>query len=211
MTCIDDLLAIASLPEGGPSVYLSPQTRQLAGRLGDELEQLLQKRNGFYAFESALHVLSANEASETGELNHWNSAELWRFKYGDLAEGCLFFAEDAFGGQFCIYDEGVYSFDPETAKKKWLAPSLEIWADLVLGDYDYLTGYPLAHEWQELNGPLPRGHRLVPIRPFVAGGDFEVSNLSLRNSVKAMKMRGDIASQILQLPDGAEIEIRMRK
>lgn len=36
-----------------------------------------------------------------------------------------FFAEDVFGGQFCIKDSKVYTFDPETGSLGYLADDIE--------------------------------------------------------------------------------------
>lgn len=37
----------------------------------------------------------------------------------------FFFAEDVFGGQFCIKDSKVYTFDPETGSLGYLADDIE--------------------------------------------------------------------------------------
>lgn len=211
MSCVSDLLRIASEPEAAAAPVLDDHSVGLAGDLTSDLVGLLGQRNGFWAFESALHVLPAYTGADGIDLNRWNSPELWRHKYGALADGCLFFAEDAFGGQFCIYEGGIYTFDVETAEKKWIAENIERFVDILLGDYEFLTGYPLAHEWQVQNRPLAPGERLVPKTPFVLGGDFTVDNLRAMNAVSSMRMRGDIASQLKDLPEGAKVEIRVRE
>src|SRR5690349_9916776 len=65
-----------------------------------ELAELLSQRNGFYAFESALHVLGVGENVLGRSLDVWNSGTSWRADYGGLARGFTFFAEDIFGAQF---------------------------------------------------------------------------------------------------------------
>jgi hypothetical protein len=109
----------------------------------------LEKKSGFYAFESALHVLPAQSCGAEIGLVDWNSEKLWIGQYQGLAEGSLFFAEDLFGVQFCIRPDGIYQFDPETAQANKLATSLEGWADAILRNYSQLTGYPFAHLWQQ--------------------------------------------------------------
>lgn len=47
--------------------------------------------------------------------------------------------------------------------------------------------------------------------PFVLGGEFSLDNLYLFSSVKNMRSRGNIANQILDLPDGMEIQIKVEK
>ncbi|MEZ5344501.1 MAG: SMI1/KNR4 family protein [Pyrinomonadaceae bacterium] len=172
---------------------------------------MLTERNGFYAFESALHVFpSQSNGSEIG-LEDWNRSTLWRDEYDGLAEGCLFFAEDVFGTQFCITKDQICIFDPETGSLEFLANTIEEWAEIVLSDFKVLTGYPLAHEWQIHHGRIPNGKRLVPKTPFVAGGKFDIENLYLCDAVESMKFRAKIAKQIKDLPDGSRITFRLHE
>ncbi len=185
------------------------------GHWGD-LAWLLQHRNGFYAFESALHIYpsSPERAGETDpaspmSLERWNEPDLWRNDYGDLANGLAFFAEDIFGTQFALSQAGVGAFDPETAEVEILAPDLDGWAQLILSDSDYLTGHPLAHRWQAQFGPIPPGSRLVPKLPFVLGGEFELENVTAMDAVKGMKWRATVAEEVRQLPDQTKNRLRL--
>ena len=63
-----------------------------------------------------------------------------------MTDGCLFFAEDIFGTQFCIKSNKIYTFDPETGSIEYIADHIEGWAEIIMKDYNVLTGYPLAHE-----------------------------------------------------------------
>jgi hypothetical protein len=177
-------------------------------QLSSELFDMLRLRNGFFAFEGALHVLPAGPAAVMS-LEKWNSRELWRYEYGDLCTGLYFFAEDGFGNQFCLCEAGVCSFDAETGQAELMGPSLEDWAGAVLTDYEFLTGFPLFHEWQSLHGRVPSGSRLLPKVPFVLGGDYSLSNLRSAGAVSAMRSRGNLARQILELPDGGQIEFKI--
>jgi hypothetical protein len=175
------------------------------------LMPLLNQRNGLYAFESALHVFPLTAKAGQYSLEQWNEPALWRNDYGGLADGLFFFAEDIFGGQFAIResDSNFYIFEPETGALEQLASDLEGWAGAILSDYNYLTGYPLAHEWQLKNGALPVGKRLAPKIPFVGGGKFELSNIYLADPVELMRFRGMIAQKIKDLPDGAQIKFKV--
>jgi hypothetical protein len=95
-----ELLRIA-----GPAVGAAAADDPLPGRLNE----LLQSRNGFYAFESALHVLPRLERPDpaTMDFGRWNDGALWRGEYGGLADGLTFFAEDLFGGQFALRGDEV--------------------------------------------------------------------------------------------------------
>lgn len=168
-----------------------------------ELEPLFARADGFYAFESALHVRPSGAAP--GALDWWNAAELWRAGYGDLVSGHLCFAEDVFGNQFTLREGRFFLWDAETGDAVWMADSVEGWAAALLGDSDYFTAYPLAHEWQRAHGPLGSGERLLPQQLFVLEGSFDVSNLRRCGDVEAMKIRAGYADALRQLPDGTTV------
>ena len=143
------------------------------------------------------------------DLETWNSEQLWRECYGTLAENCLFFAEDIFGVQFCILNDKICSFEPETGDIKEISDSLDFWAKYILEDYKVLTGYPIAHLWQKQYRSIPINTRLVPKIPFVCGGKFEIDNLYLIDATEGMKFRASIAQQIQNSPDGTNISIKI--
>jgi hypothetical protein len=179
--------------------------------LGEQLIELLKKKNGFYAFESALHVLPAGCRDSCTDIEVWNNDSSWRKEYGDRVQGYLFFAEDIFGVQFAIYNRGVKKFDPETGEFEDFATDLEEWATKILEDYNYETGYQFAHDWQLQNGPLPAGKRLLPKIPFVLGGAYEIEFLYAADALNGMMFRADICRQIRDLPDGAQIKLKIIK
>lgn len=178
--------------------------------LPDGVAALLVARNGFYAFESALHVFHAGTRGEEYDVASWNEDALWRFEYSDLARGFYFFAEDVFGCQFAERNGEVFSFDPETGAAERVGSSVYDWVETLMSDYAVMTGWRLAHDWQARFGALPRGHRLVPRIPFVCGGDFSVENLVSIESVAGMRARGNLARQIRDLPDGSKIEFSIK-
>lgn len=209
MTRLEKLLSIAGEPLALPDT-LDARSRGLAGTRADELESLLLRCNGFYAFESALHVFATGATAPGSEssLQQWNDPELWRFEFPELEEApVLFFAEDVFGVQFCLRQGQVYTFDPETGGFEYLADDLEGWAAAVLADYKVLTGWPLANAWQTLHGPLTQGQRLLPLTGFAFGGSFSVDNLRAGNAIEGMRYRGCIARQMAGVADGSVVKL----
>jgi hypothetical protein len=206
-TRIAELAAIAAPPIRSSPPAREGMVHQFGDADGETLLSLLQLKNGFYAFEAALHVLSDKGASGDFGLFSWNSYDLWRREYQGMADPGLFFAEDVFGSQFCLREGRVFSFDPETGSFERIAESLEDWAGVILKDYELWTGYSLAHSWQTSQGTIPAGRRLVPMVPFVLGGQYEVSNLRATESLKGMRYRASIAVQIRNLPDGASVKL----
>lgn len=182
---------------------------ELLGPLLNEMLGMLKHKNGFYAFESSLHVFPSKTCgSEIGLIN-WNKGDVWISHFKGLADNCLYFAEDIFGCQFCIKQREIFSFDPETAEFSYLASNLEDWAKAILTDYSMLTGYTLAHDWQAKNGRIKEGFRLIPKVPFLVGGEYSVDNLYEMESIKSMRYRAELALQIKDLPDGSQIKIKI--
>jgi hypothetical protein len=208
MTNIEKLLSIASEPLASEPAAMPELLRPYS--LGTELFRMLQKKNGFYAFESALHVFPLTCDSETG-LEAWNAGPLWREAYEDLAEGLLFFGEDILQDQFCLSrkEDGVLRFFAETGQIEHVANSLEEWAGVILSDYRRETGWPFVHEWQEKNGPLPRGKRLMPKTPFFLGGEYKIENLWAGNPLEGMRVKADLAMQTRHLPEGAQVKLHV--
>lgn len=206
---LEKLLSIASNSLGKPVNQLPSEIITLAGSFTSELEPLLAIKNGFLGFESALHLFPVGPVIEGYNLTDWNRDDLWRFEYEDMAKGYLFFAEDIFGEQFCIQSNNIYRFNPETGDSEEMAHSLEEWAGRILEDYEFETGYSLAHEWQQHHGFLPLGKRLIPITPFVGGGKYELENLHLLDAAEGMRLRAALARQIRDLPDGTQIQFKM--
>lgn len=174
-----------------------------------ELENLLKQKNGFFAFEGALKVFSSQYCAYSYTLKDWNSKDLWKYEFGDIADDYFFFAEDIFGGQFGFKESNIYYFEPETGGFSLIANSLEEWAAKILVDYDTLLGYKIAHSWQEKNGQLSTKKRLLPTQPFFMGGKTEVDNLRDVEEVEAMRVRGSMYQQTKDLPNGTQVEIKV--
>ncbi len=209
MVAIEKLLEVS-----GPSLRsLAPSRGQLSGEVHAysvaPLLSLLGRRNGFYAFQRALRVFPDQDDGGECGLVKWNRPATWRDRYEGMADRGVFFAEDVFGTQFGLCPDGVVTFDPETADYELVAASMEEWAALLLADPAYWTGHPVAAAWQRANRPLCAGERLSPVTPFVLGGAFDAANLRAIEATEGMRFRASIATRIRDLPDGAQVELRV--
>lgn len=203
------LIAIASPPLSHEAVDSHNALFTQAGSLGNALAQMLGMRNGFYAFESALHVFAMGQGADPYNLDTWNDRDLWIAEYAGLADNALFFAEDIFGDQFCIRDHRIWRFVAETGETEKMGHTLDQWAQQIVDNYEVETGYPLARDWQAQHGILAATDRLLPKRPFVLGGAFDVTNLYALDRVKGMRFRGNLARQIKNIPDKSKIKIKV--
>lgn len=208
---IRKLLEIASKPLIATlDEALSMETLESV-RHKDELMGLLRIKNGFYAFESALHVFPVvmDDWFNGQDLVRWNAPDLWKQAYGQKAQGLFAFAEDIFGYQFCCHEDQIVRFDPETGGTERVCSSLEEWATLICDDYNFQTGYPVAKAWQAKHGPIAQGSRLVPIYPLISKeGSYDVENFYAVDDLKGMLSRADFARQVEGVKDGQQVSIK---
>ncbi|MDA0910639.1 MAG: SMI1/KNR4 family protein [Proteobacteria bacterium] len=173
------------------------------------LEALYEERNGMRLFNRSLIVYPLSNCGNIPSLFDWNSLNTWKSYYGNLDARSICFAEDIFGGQFCLINDNFYYFDVETAELELISSSLDEWAYKILNDRDYLTGFPLSNEWQLAHGEVSDDMRLIPKIPFFLGGEYKLSNLYLADRLKAIKYRAEIYQQTKSLPDGESVELKV--
>ena len=208
MNNMDKLVSIGGKP-------LSSDEPDLAilqnGSRVEELKYILASKNGFFAFNSGLNFYPiATNSSEGPDFSSWNSNDLWRKAYAiNIPDEMIFFGQDIFGVQFCLADEQVMTFDPETGQLDYVASSLDEFCGKLLDEHDVLVGSGIAFEWQNQNRKLASNERLMPITPFVLGGEFDIKNLRAVDSVDSMHFRAEIANQIKELPDGQKIQFEV--
>lgn len=208
-TPVTRLLALAASPLGATGPRLPADLAERAGRHAADWSDLLSARNGWLAFDGALHLLPVGVPASGHSVEAWNAPALWREAYGDLITDHVFFAEDLFGEQFCFHDNQICQFNPETADTEPIADTLSDWAAIILSDPEVLTGLPLAREWAKQHVPVTADQRLVPKMPFVLNGAYELDNLYASDPVPVMRFRGDLARQLKDVPDGTSIQIRV--
>ncbi len=173
----------------------------------DVLQNLLAEKNGFYAFENCLHIFPSNSDSEAVSLEIWNNISTWKFAYNIDFASIVFFAEDVFGNQFGIDGEAIVRFDVESGAIEEFAVNIDGWAQKILDDYDFETGYSLGRQWQTQNRPIRLNERLTPKIPFILGGDYSIENLYANDAILIMRFNGDLFNQIKNEPEGTCIEL----
>lgn len=198
--------ALATLLERSRTPLGPPVEVDLGGGLPGELAALLSATNGFAVFNYGVQVFHAGPDGLGPELSVWNDDATWKHTYGRLADGLLCFGQDLFGVQFAI--EGgrrVSTFDPETGERQTVGECLDDWADWLLFKPDERGTRSFATGWQDHHGPLGHDERLLPRTLFVLGGEYTEDNLVVSDAAEAMRVRGPIAKQLHDLPDGAAV------
>jgi hypothetical protein len=199
---LDQLIRQSSSPLGPPvRVDLGVADGPLA-----ELAELLSRTNGVTAFNGGVQVFRADAEGIGPELGAWNAPDTWKDTYAGLADGLYCFGQDLFGVQFAIEGDQVVEFDPETGDRTVIGNSLDAWAQWLLEDPDVNGAYAFASAWQEEHGALEPDERLIPLRLFVLGGEFEAENLVVKDAVTCMRIRGPLAQQLHDAPDGTIIQ-----
>ncbi len=131
-------------------------------------------------------------------------------KFSFLEKHFTSFAEDVFGNQFVFTKDGIMMLEIETGELKFLAKSFEDWADLILSDWKYFSGYKLLKEWEHKNSKaLKPNYRLAPKNLFVLGGEYKAENLYQIDTFKLFDFMSSIAVQIYSLPDGQKIKLNI--
>ena len=200
MTAIAELLEISS-PAIGPSTN--------ADAIFDQgLQGLLRERNGFFALQNALWVFGDVSAAQLPGHDHPVIRE-WMESYPQTEGVTHAFAVDATGYPFVTSSHGILRMDLETGVFTKIADDMEGWARAMLEKFQELSGWKVCKDWQDTNGPLPDGNRLLPRMPFVGGGEEVVDNLFAAPLTELIGFYAELAARIREMPEGGVLEIHL--
>lgn len=198
-------------------LLLSISTNPLANHFEEDatinsLSKLLVK-NGFLVFDSALWVFSKKNTSFNVEVLNFNQKNIWKSDYPSCVQdkilNVLFFSANTYGELYGLKDECVYKFTPDNGDLSLYASSIEEWATNILSNWENETGYHLIKQWQDLNGPLEGGKRLMTIYPTILGGEYILENLAPVSIQEGLAFKGDILKQLEIYQDGSRISIKV--
>lgn len=96
---------------------------------------------------------------------------------------------------------GIIKFNPETGEEEATGLTL----DEIKND-SFWSAETLKSQWESKHGPVPNGAYLLPITPFVLGGEFDADNLMAIPAEEAFRFYSYLREQLNDLPDGAVVQ-----
>ena len=79
-------------------------------------------------------------------------------------------------------------------------------------DQDFLHDWNMTRlvtQAKEALGSLPNGRKYYLVIPGVLGGAYDASNIKTLPLIELIRLSGDIAKQIADIPDGAKVEFKV--
>jgi hypothetical protein len=167
-------------------------------------------KNGGFFLKRSLQLYSFVRVRDFFNIEYINL--LLQEAFGELFNNLWAFAQDAFGNQFAfdLSSKQIVFFNCETGEKEVLASNFEQWLGILFNDFEYLTGMPYIEAWQEKKHLLLPNQRLVPIKPFVIGGEYVVTNFSVLDFPEYFFYNAHIAKQIVNAKDGTKIKLNIK-
>ncbi len=187
----------------GPPLPSSADLSDLPTALAGLLGQL----NGFILRGGALHVRGIADDPPWHSLRrYWNGDGALVESYRSLKPEDLPFAQDCVGDQFFLREGVVWQLSAETDDAESLELSLfDFLANASAAPIDFLSAEPLAAHL-EAGHELRPGQLLFAYPPFCVGEAQDVS-LKAITADEVIRVHASLATQIRDLPDGAQISI----
>lgn len=167
--------------------------------------------NGGFFYNRSFQLYGYSEVATFTNGNFVNS--LLHQHFGKFTEQLFTFGQDLFGHQFAFERESarVWHFNTETGERQIIGGNFNEWMREFENKLDYYTGEPLMKEWITEKGPVPPDARLVPVKPFVMGGEYETGNLHALPFPEYLLYYSDLAHQISGIPDGTPVKLTIKK
>jgi hypothetical protein len=177
-------------------------------RLPPAYRHLLERVNGYVAYHGGLHVRGACLEPAWHSLREaWFGPEAMHALYPEVRADDIPFGEDALGDQFLIRAGEVLRLVAETGEVKALGVDLVEFDERVRADpTGYLSLEPLE-AFRADGGVLHPGKLLSVHPPFVfeAGGE---RSYRATDAHQHRRWMADLAGQLRDLPDGAQVRFR---
>lgn len=168
----------------------------------------LKKTNGGGILENSLIFYGVLPTKLNSEIFYNNF--LFNKYYKDLISDIFLFGEDVFGNQFGFLRDGkIILVNIETANAEFTLNNFDDFVTQFFENMDYYSGSSILEKWLVKYGAIGEFKKLCPLKPFVIGGSYEIDNFYALEKEELFKFNSYLARQIKDLPDGAEIQIKV--
>lgn len=180
----------------------------LLERLPEELRDLLSQVNGFIQFGGGFHVRGVCQEPEWHSLQEaWTGSLALSKLFPGVRETDIPFAQDALGDQYLLRDDQVVHLAAETGEVDELEVDFLTFLHAIQEDpMEALQLMPLEDFWEE-GGELEPGQLLSAYPPFCtveAENGVDLKAIPVRDRLTFLS---NLAEQLKDVPDGAEIEL----
>ncbi len=192
-------------------IYSGPpmDDAELLGRLPVELRALLSERNGLIALSGGFHLRGACTAPEWHSLRAAMEGPLALFRlFPEVRPDDIPFAEEACGDQFLLRDGVVHRMASETGDVGSLDVGLIPFLESVRDDGIATLNLEPLVAFLEAGQKLEPGQLLSVYPPFILAASEQGVSLKAVPSTERLIFLADLARQLHDLPDGAEITLK---
>jgi hypothetical protein len=177
---------------------------ELLAELPAEVVRVLSDTNGFILHEGAVHVRGACLTPEWHSLRAaWRGPNAFHILYDDLRPSDIPFGQDQVGDQFLIREGIVLRLFSETGEVERLADSLQDFFSRVSSDVEGYLNVELSHTMQP-------GQLLHAFPPFCFANGGESASLKPLPASEVILFHADLARQIRNVPDGGQVEFKIK-
>jgi len=164
---------------------------------------ILNEANGAYLFSNSVQIYSYSSDPLYHSIAYVN--KVLKDEYGNMMNGIYSFGQDIFANQFVFSKNGIELLNIETGDRELLASNFISFQEVLANEVDYLSGrkYTTIVEQEVL-----LDHRICPKKPFIIGGNYSADNLYSLIFPEYLKVNANIARQVHNLPDGADIILK---
>ena len=165
-------------------------TMLAAGRSADDHTRFLQRWNGCYALQGALHLLGARGDVPNQSLDAWNRPDGWRQSFGMLIDGVTFFADSGLGDQFGYRDGKIVRLRTLDARVERMASSFAEWLELIFVEPTRYLSMETFDACVARLGPLPPGGHFAPPPTHAPGDPIVARELEIMPCRDNLELRG---------------------
>jgi hypothetical protein len=182
----------------------------LLDRLPAELVAILDKRNGLVALSGGFHLRGACTTPEWHSLRAAVEGPLALHRlFPEVRASDIPFAEEACGDQFLLRDGIVHRMASETGDVGSLELGLLPFLESVRDDGVATLNLEPLLAFLEAGQKLEPGQLLSVYPPFILAASEQGVSLKAVSSAERMIFLADLARQLHDLPDGAEITLKV--